>query len=182
MKLKKFNKSNKYINKIFQIKLIKNQIYNKNYTSIKTNIKIIYSLMTKNKKILLIGNLNKINFFYKFITSNNNLMYIPKNMLLNGFFSNIYVFKHFCLRKKKDIFKFLFNFKLFNFDLIVVFENNSHSNEILKLNKIPVIFLYNSTPALLNHYHLNFVPLVEKENDIFYFMIYSVFNRYRKTT
>lgn len=50
MKLKKFSKSDKNINKIFRIKLIKNKIYSKNFISIRNNIKVIYSLMIKKKK------------------------------------------------------------------------------------------------------------------------------------
>ncbi len=177
MKLKKYCKNN--VQNLFKLKLIKNKIYSKNFISIKNSLKVIYSYVALNKKILFIGALNKVKFFNKILKNNINIAFIPQSLLKNGFFSNIYVLKNFYLNKKKDVLKLLFNFKTFSFDLIVLFDKNVN-NEITKLNKVPTIFLFDLQKDNLLNYNLNLVQLIEKENDIFYFLIYQIFNKYKK--
>lgn len=168
--------NNQLITKIFKLKLIKTKLYNKSFLNLKKNLKIIFKYNLKNKKILFFGLINKTNFFFKLLQLNKNCSFLPTNLWLNGILTNLHVFKHLCLLHKNKLFKFLFNFKFKKFDLIVLL-NNVLNRELLKQNKIPFIFFYFTTNN--NFYKFSCFKLIKNNNELVYFLIYNVINKFK---
>jgi hypothetical protein len=175
MKLKKIS-NNQSVRSLLQLKLAKNKISTKSTIYIKTCLKIIFSYILRFKKILFIGTHKKIDLFYKFLFSSSNLIFMPSNLVQNGFFSNIFVSNESTQIKNKNC-KLLLKSKLLNYDLIVSLSNNN-INELLKYNKVPVL-LFSNIKNTINSYCFSYNELVERENDVLYFLIYNIFKKYK---
>lgn len=175
MKIYKLNKKNLLDKNLFELKLIKNKIYNERILIVKKILKLIYKFHTKNGKLLFLGTNKKINFFIYFLKACTIHSYIPEKIWLNGIFSNFYVFKSFHLLTNNKSLTFLFNLKSQNFNLIIVC--SKLKNEVLKSFKTPIVFLNDN---LKNSYQFNFLNLIKSDKDVVYFLILNIISRHTK--
>jgi hypothetical protein len=175
MKIYKLNKKNLVDKNLFELKLIKNKIYNERILIVKKILKLIYKFHTNNGKFLFLGTNKKINFFLYFLKACSMHSYIPENIWLNGIFSNFYVFKSFHSLNKNKSLTFLFNLKSQNFNLIIVCSSCKLKSEVLKSFKTPIIFL-NSTTSASAYCFLN---LIKSDQDVVYFLILNIISRHK---
>lgn len=180
MKIYKFNKKKLVDKNLFELKLIKNKIYNERIFIVKKILKVIYKFHAKNGKFLFLGTNKKINFFLYFLKSCTTHSYIPENVWLNGILSNFYVFKSFQLLNKNKTLSFLFNLKSQDFNLIIVCSKLKTKNEVLKTFRIPIIFLDDNRMNMNYCYQFNFLNLTRDGRDIVYFLIFNIISRYKK--
>ncbi len=87
----------------------KSSIINLEYTinSLKRTFKLIRHLLQNDKKILIIGNNHKLDFFKKYFQFSNNIFFYEKkwktNLMSNNFFKNNFDLVIFFSNKKNDI-------------------------------------------------------------------------------
>jgi hypothetical protein len=169
MKILFYKSDNKLIKKFIILKLIKNkQVNYKKIVDILKTLKIILKYFLNNKKILFLGTSKKISYFFKFVYQFKNIAYLPSNMWLKGLITNSFVFKALYFSKKKQLSKFLLNFK-FYYDLIISL-NCYTNNELLKLVKQPIIFIKYD----FNNNSSNF-----SVNNFYFFLIYQIFLKFK---
>ena len=150
-----------FINKVFNIKLMKNKIFTIKEKSIilKIFLKLIYKFHITYKKILFLTKDTNYFHLFSFIKRNTKHLYLANDFWINGFLSNFSVFKHMYLYKK-----FLFNLKSKNdIHLIINLNKFFYKNEIIK-SKILSIFLYKNNLNILDKIQIN----------LFFLLIYEV--------
>jgi ribosomal protein S2 len=148
MKIIKSTKSNK----VFNLKLIKNKVYqskiNTNFNAIKLKLKkilkIIFKFFLANKRILFLGVNHTLNSSILKLIKNTRHAYVPNNVLFKGVLTNTnLVLKSLVLYKGLGKFtKPLFNLKL-KPDLIVLMQNQPQSDQELLSLKVPTISFFN---------------------------------------
>lgn len=167
MKIKKPIKFNKILN----LKLFKNKIYDLKLNSrlnikLKTYMKVIFKYFLFNKKIALFNCLNKLNsLIFKTIKSIN-CVYVPQNLWLNGLLSNFKIIFKFLVFSKSfnKLVKFMFNLQS---DLILIFKNHINRNELLNFN-VPILS-FNEHNQNLYDYSFNLFYQKKFEHVFFYF-------------
>jgi hypothetical protein len=139
-------------NKVFNLKLIKNKMYqsqiNTNFNEIKLKLKkilkVIFKFFLFNKKVLFLGVNSKLNDFVLRLIKNTRHTYVPNNVLFKGILTNTnLVLKSLVLYKGLGEFtKPLFNLKL-KPDLVILMHDQPQNDRELFSLKVPTISLLN---------------------------------------
>jgi ribosomal protein S2 len=135
-------------NKVFNIKLIKNKMYqpqiNTNFNEIKLKLKkilkVVFKFFLSNKKVLFLGVNSTLNNFVLKLIKNTRHTYVPNNVLFKGILTNTnLVLKSLVLYKGLGEFtKPLFNLKL-KPDLIILTHDQQYNDHELLSLKVPTI-------------------------------------------
>lgn len=188
----KINKPKFLKNKLLKLKLIETRIYknnNKNSLKIidivarlKKSLNVIYKYHTNNKKILFIGDYNRLNNNFKRILKSTKHVLLPKSVWMNGVITNQNsCFKY--LSKNHNLINNKFSKTLFQFtkrvDLIVILDSYYKTNILNEgyIANIPIISLGYSTANsdLKASYTIpgNFKFSKKKIRDHFFYLILS---------
>lgn len=164
----------KKINKVLEIKLLKNKIFRFNRkksfsntkATIKTNLKLIFKYKMLNKTIFILGNNKKLNsFLLKLTRATTNFTFLPYEIWFKGALTNSELnFKYFMLAKSKIKRLTSINRKT---NLILLFENNFVTNELASV-RVPILSFIGFNK--LCDYYVNFFKKNLGSNLFVYFL------------